>query len=188
MNYQAEIDRIEKAFEVGDTDRLRELLPPLLEKNVPQAIRINASFFPEGMPEEECDRIYVEGMFKAAELGDPKAKYRVGAILDIGDYGIEQDKEKASYIFKELAELGDPHCMWIYACELIWGQGTFPQSTEEGIEILNAAAQKGSSGACITLATFYNDGKFGFPKDIQERDKLRKLALEYDETTFDPYA
>ena len=58
MNYQAEIDRIEKAFEVGDTDLLRELLPPLLKKNVPQAIRINASFFPEGTPEEECDRIY----------------------------------------------------------------------------------------------------------------------------------
>ena len=186
--YQAEIDKAEKASEEGDIDLLRKLLPPLLEKNIPEAIRINASFFDAGTPEEECDRLYVEGMFRAAELGDLKAKYRVGALLDIGECGVEQDKVRASNIFKELAELGDPHCMWIYACELIWGEGSFPISTEKGLELLNEAARKKSSGACMTIAKFHNDGSFSYEQSIEERDKFRFLAIEYDETTFDPYS
>ena len=186
--YQAEIDEVEKAFAEGDIDLLKEILPALLEKNVPEAIRINASFFDENTTEEECDRIYVEGMFKAAELGDLKATYRVGAMLDVGDFGVKQDKVRASYIFKELAELGDSHCMWIHACELIWGKGSFPKSTEKGLELLNEAATKKSSGACMTIASFYNDGIFGYEKNAEERDKFRYMALEYDDTTFDPYA
>ena len=36
MNYQAVINRIEQAFDEGDTDLLRDLLPPLLEKTYPR--------------------------------------------------------------------------------------------------------------------------------------------------------
>ena len=119
------IDAAEKAFLEGQLDLLRELLPPLLEQNNPAAIRLNSCFFEAGTPPEECDRLFVEGMFKAAELGDLKAKYQVGIFYDLGDCGVPQDKDRASMIFKDLAERGDPHCMWIYACELLWGRGAF---------------------------------------------------------------
>lgn len=186
--YIAEMEKAEKAFEDGDLELLRKILPPLVEKNIPAAIRINSSFFGPDVPEEECDRLYVEGMFKAAELGDLKAKYQVGVFYDLGEYNISQDKEKASYIFKELAEKGDPHCLWIYACELIWGNRTFPKSTHEGIQLLIKASEMGSANACMTLAEFYDKGDFDFQKNIETRDEYRKLALKYDDTTYDPYA
>lgn len=186
--YKAEIEEAEKAFEEGNLDLLCEILPPLVDKNIPAAIRINSSFFGPEVPEDECDRLYVEGMFKAAELGDLKAKYHVGVFFDLGEYGIPQDKEKASLIFKELADKGDPHCLWIYACELIWGNGTFPKSTAEGVELLVKASEIGSANACMTLAQFYDKGEFGFEKSIEKRDEYRKLAVQYDDTTYDPYA
>lgn len=63
------INSLEKAFEEGDDELLQKLLPPLLEKNIPEAIRINACFSSSDISEEE-NRLYVDGMFKAAELGD----------------------------------------------------------------------------------------------------------------------
>ncbi len=51
----------------------------------------------------------MEGMFKAAELGDSKAKYRVGVFYDLGEHGVHQNKKKASEIFKELTEQGNAH-------------------------------------------------------------------------------
>ena len=188
IELHAKIEMAEKAFDEGDLDLLREILPPLVKMNVPAAIRISSSFYEPGTSDEECDRIYVEGMFRAAEIGDKKAKYQVGVFYDLGEYGITQDKVKASNIFKELAEAGDPHCMWIYASELIWGNGSFPKSTDEGLRLLNQAASNGSSGACMTIARFYNKGEFGYDKDLSKRDKYRALAIQYDDTTYDPYA
>lgn len=185
---RAEIEEMEQAFEVGNLDRLKELLPPLVAMEVPAAIRIASSFFEPGTPEEECDRIYVKGMFRAAELGDPRAKYQVGIFYDLGEYGVPQDKVRAANIFKELAEGGDVHCMWIYACELIWGAGSFPKSTGEGLNLLKKSALGGSAGACMTIAQFHDQGEFGFERSVQLRDKFRKLALEHDDTTWDPYA
>ncbi len=187
-DYQKEVEHIEHLFNEGDLDELKKVLPRLLEKNIPAAIRINSSFFEPDTPEDEMDRVYVEGMFKAAELGDLKAKYQVGIFYDLGEYNIIQDKEKASHIFKELSDKGDPHCMWIHACELIWGKGSFPISIEEGLKLLQNAAEKGSANACITIASFYNKGEFGYQVNLEQRDKYRKLALEYDDTTYDPFA
>lgn len=186
--YHKEIEELERAFEYGDFEVVKKLLPPLLEENIPSAVRINASFFDEGTSEVKCDQVFVEGMFKAAKLGDIKAKYQVGIFYDLGEYGVEQNKKKASIIFKELADAGDPHCMWIYACELIWGNGYFSKSEKEGLQLLIRASIAGSANACMTIADFHNEGKFGFTKSIDERDKYRKMALRYDDTTYDPYA
>ncbi len=91
MNYQ--IEKIEEAFEVGDFDLLDELLPSLVAKNIPAAIRINASYWKDDVPEEEGERQFKEGMFKAAELGDLKAKYQVGVFYDLGENGVEQNTQ-----------------------------------------------------------------------------------------------
>jgi len=187
--YKAEIEKAEKALEEGNLELLREILPPLVDKNIPEAIRINSSFFGPEVPEDECDRFYVEGMFKAAELGDLKAKYQVGVFYDLVEYDIAQDKEKASYIFKELAEKGDPHCLWIYACELIWGNGTFPKSTGEGVELLVKASEIGSANVCMTLAQCYDKGEFDFLKKHRKKKRIPgALAMKYDDTMYDPYA
>jgi len=84
--------------------------------------------------------------------------------------------------------MGDPHCMWIYASELIWGNGSFPISTDEGLKLLYKASELGSGGACMTIARFFNDGKFDHQIDLVQRDCYREKALQYDETLYDPYA
>jgi TPR repeat protein len=185
---RSEIELAERAFEEGNFDLLKKILPPLVERNIPAAIRISSSFFAPGISEAECDRKYVEGMFKAAELGDLKAKYQVGVFYDLGEYGISQDKKRASLIFKELAEKGNPHCMWIYACELIWGSESFQNSTEAGLKLLHDAALAGSADANMTIARFHNEGEFGFEKSAVLREKYRQLALKADDTIYDPYA
>lgn len=182
-----DIEKAEKAFTEGDFDLLKSLLPSLLEKENPAAIRLNASFFEHNLSADECDRLYIEGMFKAAELGDLKAKYQVGVLYDTGEYSVPQDKVRASHIFKELAELGDPHCMWIYACELIWGTGSFPKATPDGLELLSRVSELGSADASITIARFYDQGEFNFEKDMEQRNKYRRLALRQDDTIFDPF-
>lgn len=184
----SDIQKLEEAFEEGDFDLLDELLPPLLAQNVPAAIRIQASYWRADVPEEECERLYKEGMFKAAALGDLQAKYQVGVFYDLGEYGVPQDKRKASEIFKELAELGNPHCAWIYACEQIWGSEAVPKDTAKGLALLEDASAMGSSEACITIASFHHDGSFGYEKSIAKRDEYREKALALDETTFDPFA
>jgi TPR repeat protein len=182
-----QIESAEKAFEEGNFDHLRQVLPTLVEKNIAAAIRINSSFFAAGIPTEECDRIYVDGMFRAAELGDLKARYQVGIFYDLGEYDIPQDKIKASHIFKELADAGFPQCMWIHACELIWGNGPFPKSIESGLKLIHCAAEAGSANACMTIAGFLSEGELGFEKNTELRDRYRKLAIKYDDSIYDPY-
>ena len=185
---QSEIKEIERLFEEGDIDAVNKLLPPLLERNVPAAIRIRAFISNVESDSEEFDKNFTAGMFKAAELGDKQARYQVGVFYDIGLYGIERDRKKASKIFKELADEGDSHCMWIHACELLWGLGTYPQSVEVGLNYLEMAIKNGSAEACITKARLYREQEFGFTSNEKEVNRLRGLAKEYDETVFDPYA
>ncbi len=183
-----DVENLEKAFSEGDFELIDELLPSLLAQDNPAAIRINASFCGDDVSEAEFEQLYKDGMFKAAALGDLEAKYQVGVFYDHGEYDVPLDKVKASEIFKELALLGDSHCAWIYSCELIGGEGSFPLDLKKGIELLERAVVLGSSEACITLASFYDEGKFGYEVNKEIRDNYREKALELDESTIDPYA
>ncbi len=190
MNTDSEVlKQAEEALECSDLGLARTLLKPLIERDVPAAIRLNASFFEEGISEEEMDRIYVSGISRAAELGDRKARYIQGVWYDVGEHGFEVDKKKASLIFKELADEGDLHCLWIYAVDLLWGRGAFVADPEKGIAKLKQAIDQGSSEACTTLARLYNNGEFGLGPDINERDKYRVMARELagDDYVYDPY-
>ena len=183
------LKKAEDALDDSNLPKARELLRPLIDRNVPAAIRLNASFHEAGISEEEADRAYLEGIIEAAELGDAEARYIQGVWYDIGDYGFDVDKEKASLIFKQLADEGDLHCLWIYACDLLWGRGAFSADPEKGISLLKDAVERGSSESCTTLAMLYNDGKFGLGPDIKTRDKYRSMAKELagDDYVYDPY-
>ncbi len=135
--------------------------------------------------EEENEYVYC--VLRRAETGKPDALYEKGALYDLGDY-VKQDKLKASKLFKEAAENGHAHSMWIHACELLWGLGSYPQSVKEGLLYLEKAIENGSGEACITKARLYKENEFGFTSNEKEVIRLRKLAKKYDDTIFDPYA
>ncbi|MEM7401167.1 MAG: hypothetical protein AAF304_04375 [Pseudomonadota bacterium] len=128
---------------------------------------------------------YVQKLFQSAEEGDLEALYKKGALFDMGDL-VKIDKVKASLIFKEAADKGHSHSMWIHACELLWGKGNFPQSIKDGMHYLNRAIEIGSAQACITKARLHLFGELGVDKDISKSNEFRKLAQEFDKDIYDP--
>ena len=188
MNIDADsiIFEAEELLDVGEFDRCRKLLEPLVEKNNPKATRLFYSLFDSDVSEEERERVYVEGMFKAADLGDLEALYIVGSFYDLCEY-IQKDKIKASSIFKEAADRGHAHSQWIHACELLWRSDSYAQNVEGGLEYLEKAISAKSGKACITKARLYHEGEFNFPKNSEKVRELCELAVEYDETIFVPY-
>ena len=187
-NLKNDIKIAKDAINLGDFELARNILRPLAEKDVPAAVRLISTIFDANTPEDEIDKIFVAGMFKAAELGDLEALYQVGVFYDLGEYGIQQDQRRASEIFKKLSDAGYSHCMWIHACELLWGLGAFPINVEEGLTLLDKAIEHGSAGACITKANFYHNGEFSFSIDLEKRDVLRVMAIKLDDTIYDPFA
>lgn len=131
------------------------------------------------------DITYIKKIFQRAEAGDIEALYEKGVLYDLGEQ-IPMDKAKASQIFKSAADLGHAHSAWIHAVELLWGLGTFPQSIENGMKYLNKAIEGNSGQACITKARLYMFGELGHEKDEIESLRYRKLAIEVDETVYDP--
>ena len=171
----------ERAFDISQIKKARALLAPLIERDVAAAILLDCAYSGADVPEEEADRRYIEGVQRAAELGDAQARYRLGVFYDYGEfeeYGVTQDKVRASEIFRTLAEEGDPHCMYIYGCELLWGLGSFETDVDLGMQMLRAAIDGGSPAACMVLAKVYNDGECGYSQDLVKRDRLRSHAKE----------
>ena len=177
----------ENLNQTDDVEEARKLLAPLVKRNHPGAIRLNASLFSAGMSEEDMDRIYVEGIEKAAGLGDIEARYIIGSWYDIGEHNYGANPIKASQIFAGLAADGHAHSSWIYACDLLWGRGAFPVSVEQGVVQLDIAIERGSAEAAMTKARIHDEGLFGFPQSKNDRDIWRNKAKQIDEDVYDQY-
>lgn len=185
---KSEIEQAEPLFENGEYEAARSILTPLIRRGDGAAIRLDSCHFEPGISEEEMDRRYVEGMIRASECGDLEALYVVGSFYDSGEFErVPQDKTKASAIFKNTADRGHAHSMWIHATELLWGRGSYPQSIDEGLKCLERAIESGSAEACITKARLLISGELGLQKDKEQANRLRKRAKELDDTTFDPF-
>ncbi len=78
---------------------------------------------------------FVRSIFMKVDAGDIGALYQQGTLYDLGNY-VEQDKQKASVIFKVAADKGHAHSMWIHACKLIWDLNSYPQAINEGLYYL----------------------------------------------------
>ena len=188
LGTESDLKRAEALFDAGEFDAARQLLAPLIEKNNGAAIRLDCSYSDWKMSEQESELRYVNGIVRAAECGDLESLYIVGFFYDMGDYdAIPMDKEKASHIFKEAADKGHAHSMWIHATELLWGKGSYPQSMEEGRKYLDMAIEAESGEACITKARLLFNGELGLAKDPARAEELRILAKKFDDTVYDPF-
>jgi TPR repeat protein len=131
------------------------------------------------------DKKYLAKLLRRVAKGDLEALYWLGAMYDLGE-GVPMDKVKASNIFKEAADKGHAHSMWLHACELLWGLGNFPQSVPDGMRYLDKAIESGSWDACITKARLYLFGELGVEQDALQADALRTRAKELDPLMCDP--
>ena len=164
----------------------RALLAPLIAARVGAAIWLDCSVGHEDESETDLEKRYVEGTFLAAECGDLDALYTTGVFYDYGEYDlVAMDKAKASAIFKSAADRGHARCMYIHACELLWGQGTFEQDVPAGLDYLERGIAAKSGDACMIKARLLLRGEFGFSVDREAAQELRNQAKEYDDTLFD---
>ena len=99
---------------------------------------------------------------------------------------VEQGKVQASRIFKEAADHGHAHSMWIYACELLWGKGRYTQSVSEGRNYLRQSTAAGCAQACVTLASLHEKGALGLEKEADRAEECGAMARRDIKNVFKP--
>jgi len=145
----------------------RKLLKPLVEKNIPEAQYLAASF--ALAHEFKSDAAFAKWRYdllhKAAESGHPPAQFALGQAYDRGgDLGY--NPEKSAYWFSLSAEQACVHGQWVHGCNLLGGSG-LPKDEALGITFIRKAAENKFEGALQFISDAYEDGKFGFQKDPQ---------------------
>jgi TPR repeat protein len=140
----------------------RKLLKPLVEKNIPEAQYLAASF---ALADEfESDAAFnkwrYQLIYEAAESGYAPAQFVLGQAY--GQYGdLEHDAEKSAYWFSLSAEQAYPPGQWEHGLNL------FAKDEALGITFIRKAAENKYERALQFIADAYEKGKFGFPKDPQ---------------------
>jgi TPR repeat protein len=102
----------------------RKLLKPLVERNIPEAQYLAASFAltNEFKSDADFNKWRYPLIHKAAESGYAPAQFVLGQAYDRGgDLGY--DAEKSAYWFSLSAEQGYVHGLWVHGLNLFAGSG-----------------------------------------------------------------
>lgn len=145
-----------------------------MTQGVANAIYLAGTISKPGETEVEYSRRYVANILLAAGKGSADTLFCLGRFYDVGDEGFAQDKDKASLLFKQAADLGHARSQWIHACELLWGRGTFAQDVEAGLAHLRKSVGQGFAEALGTKPDLDDTGGFGVPKDHRLAAELRQ--------------
>jgi TPR repeat protein len=163
----------------------RELLKPLVEKNIAEAQYLAASFaLAHEFKSDAAEKKWrYDLLHKAAESGYARAQFALGQAWHYGDLGY--DAEKSAYWFSLSAEQSYPPGQWEHGLNLLGGRG-LPKDEAFGITFIRKAAENKYEGVLKFIADAYEEGKFGFPKDprlatfwrekLQDDDVIRQWA------------
>jgi TPR repeat protein len=180
MTEDSQIIEAEREINNDNFVRAHQILQPLVKRGNAKAIYIAGTISKPGETTEEFERRHVESVELAANIGCPDAIYWLGYFFDVGAEGFEIDKRRASELFKKAANLGHLRSKWIYACELLWGLGSYEQNIPEGLKYLEKSAEGNFDEALETLARIHEQGEFGLEKDLSRAEELRKRIKNYD--------
>jgi serine/threonine protein kinase/TPR repeat protein len=112
----------------------------------------------------------------AAARGRTDAYLQMGLILSNGIDGA-RDPEKAVYYFKLAAENNDPDAKAALAECYLLGKGA-AIDYQQGLRWINEAVEQGSLRAMNRLATGYDNGIYGLPKNADEAARLWTKVAE----------
>jgi TPR repeat protein len=136
-----------------------------------------AEFLQAGVGVKE-DAIEAALLFKkGAEAGDMIGAYNMGELLS------QANPTTAMRYFMADAASGDDRGMLAYGMAQVRGKGT-TQNEEEGVRLVQAAAQKGNPTAQRLIAIFYTNGSHGVKQD----DTAGRLYMEAAATNDDSEA
>ena len=131
-----------------------------------------------GLGDESEEQFSTRSLFllrEASAKQHPGAAYQLSVLLEEGD-AVEKDTNLAGALLNQAAVGGHPHALWRLELIRLYGGSNFAPDLVNGIRLIEEAAVKRSQGALRTLATFYEDGSFGYPQDPATAKKFRDAA------------
>jgi len=152
-------------------DPLKPLLVEAAQRDVLSAVLLLA----EAARERNLRESFAWYSYAAAR-GRSEAYLEMGLILSNG-VGGEREPEKAVHYFKLAAENNDPDAKAALAECYLLGKGA-PIDYQQGLRWLNEAVEQGSLRAMNRLATGYDNGIYGLPKNADEAARLWTKVAE----------
>lgn len=117
----------------------------------------------------------------SAENGCELAQYDLGRRYEDGDEYIDDDlvfscdEKKAAEFYEQATKKDYAPAFHRLASMCFTGKGV-RKNLKKGRELLISAANKGDIAAIYTLAICYENGEYGFPKDVLKAKSLRQEA------------
>ncbi len=168
------IDPLRKRPDLRKPEIFDALKPQLIEaaqRDVLSAVLLLA----EAMRERDLRESFAWYSYAAAR-GRSEAYLQLGLILSNGIDGA-RDLEKAVYYFKLAADGNDPDAKAALAECYLLGKGAAIDN-QQGLRWLNEAVEQGSLRAMNRLATGYDNGLHGLPKNPEEAARLWTKVAE----------
>jgi len=116
-------------------------------------------------------------LMEASGEGDAEATGAIGLFHQNGWAGLEQDNVAAVEWYRKGYEMGGVRSGYNYGLMLVNGLGV-QVNLNEGIALIESAANRGIPEAQLVLGSYYYFGKFGKPVDYDKAFSLMKPAAE----------
>ncbi|MFG6448908.1 tetratricopeptide repeat protein [Roseateles sp. BYS180W] len=144
---KAAISEAQRKIESGKFREAYEVLRPLLETEVPDALFLYSTFSLAGTESEaEFEKRSFELLERAADLGHAPALYALGVCYEVGDL-VEANPIYAATLLKAAAEMGHAKAKFCHGLNLYHGSNGVPRSEGAGLALVRAAAQDGVEDA-----------------------------------------
>lgn len=175
----ATISQALAAIDEFDTDKFWELLEPLISNQDAAALFYAAMVGYPGETLAGFEKRHIEQLQASAKLGYVPAIHELAIRYDAGDT-VAQDTRKAAQLFKLAAQQNHPHSQWIHGEDLLYGRNGIEKDEQLGIQYIKKSAEAKFEGALETLAMFYEQGIFGFQKNIEKSKAIRQQIARGD--------
>lgn len=172
-NFDVRLSSAKEAIELSNYNKAINILDALIAENCSEAMVVRSQI---GLPddsEEKFNSNRIHLLKKAASLGNATALYLLGMHYETGDI-VHANIELANRYLGLAAEKKHPHALWQKGMRLLYQiEGG---NVEQGLRLIEEAASLKSEGALTTLASFYQNGEFGYPKDAHKANELVSIA------------
>ena len=100
------LKEVHDAFGVENYDKAIELLKPLVDNDVPEALGFMGTMYQLGLGQNRDLEKAIEYLLKATNLGDGNSAHNLGTIYLMGEPPIEMDEAKSKMYYRKAKELG----------------------------------------------------------------------------------
>jgi uncharacterized protein len=104
------------------------------------------------------DRSRAAAMYERARSAQPAAAFRLALLLDNG-LGVPRDPLRATELFRDAADRGEPNALYFLGLRMQHGTGGVPQDLPGAVALYRRAAASGQAHAMVMLGWALRTGK-----------------------------